>query len=223
MSPRVGGNITSVLVVKNSSLSCSSIRVYRGQTTLGDLSQTVAGFIFEFWVFSERNTNSVTQTISKKSSNTNGRLHATIFTFTGFSHTQVKGVIPSKAVHFSSQKTITLDHNKRVTGLHGKDKVVEILGPTNVCKFNGGLNHTTRSITIIRKNARTQGTVIGTNTHATIEFFALFNKRVHRFHEIRTFHDVVLFTFIYFFFEIFLSVSKVTRIDTDLFNGFSNH
>mmetsp|Transcript_5470 Transcript_5470/g.9006 ORF Transcript_5470/g.9006 Transcript_5470/m.9006 type:complete len:295 (+) Transcript_5470:1485-2369(+) len=133
------------------------------------------------------------------------------------------GIVPSHTVLFGCQQTVTLHHDERVTGLHGKDKIVVILTATNVSKFNGRFHHAAGRITVVTQDTAGEGSMVGTNAHATIEFLTLLNERNHGFDEILAFFKVILFCFVHFFFKILAAIGKVAWIDANLFERIRHH
>mmetsp|Transcript_1500 Transcript_1500/g.2118 ORF Transcript_1500/g.2118 Transcript_1500/m.2118 type:complete len:318 (-) Transcript_1500:318-1271(-) len=218
----VSSDVAGVRVGLDSLLSFHGIRV-NGQSRFRNLRQSVARFVFELGVLSQRHTNSITKTIGQQSTNSNSGFHATIFSFTGFGNSQVKRIVPAQTVLFGSQQPIRLDHNKRVASLHRKDEVVEILASANIREFDCRFYHTTGSVSVKRKNARRKGPVVGSNSHAAVQLLALFDQWVHSFDQILSFLSIVIFRFVYFFCEILSSICKVSRVDTDFFQGFGDH
>mmetsp|Transcript_18538 Transcript_18538/g.53609 ORF Transcript_18538/g.53609 Transcript_18538/m.53609 type:complete len:292 (+) Transcript_18538:668-1543(+) len=105
LSSRVTFNVSSVRVRLHSFLSFLGFGV-SGQSGLSNFSKSVAWSIFVFRILSQRDSNGITQSIGQQSSNTDGRLHTSIFSLTSFGNTQVKRVVPSQTVHFSSQQTV---------------------------------------------------------------------------------------------------------------------
>mmetsp|Transcript_9070 Transcript_9070/g.13736 ORF Transcript_9070/g.13736 Transcript_9070/m.13736 type:complete len:300 (+) Transcript_9070:1382-2281(+) len=132
-------------------------------------------------------------------------------------------VIPTHTVLLSGKKTIRLNHDKRVTCLHGENKVMVILRPANISKLNCRLNHSTRSISIKGKNTRRKRSMISSNTHSTVQLFTLFHKRKHRFEKVFSLLYIICLTLINMIFKILSSICKVSRVNSDLLNSICHH
>mmetsp|Transcript_23157 Transcript_23157/g.64187 ORF Transcript_23157/g.64187 Transcript_23157/m.64187 type:complete len:315 (+) Transcript_23157:1970-2914(+) len=145
----VGSNISCVLVRLDRSLTLLCFGIDR-QSCFSHFGQPIARFVFIFWVLCQGNSDSISQSIGKESSNTDGRFHSAIFTLTCFSNSQVQRIVPSHAVLFRSQQTIRLYHDQWITGLHRKNEVVVILASTDIGEFQGRFYHTTRCVSVER-------------------------------------------------------------------------
>ena len=131
-------------------------------------------------------------------------------------------IIPSKTVHLSSQESVALYHNHGVASFHGENKVVIVLASADISKLESRLHHTTGSITVIRKDTRREGAVVGSDSHATIQFLAFLHQWNHCLDKVSTLLEIFFFCFVNPFVKVLGTIGKVPGVDTNFFYSFSD-
>ena len=93
--------VRRVKVLKSRTVSSNcSTPMLSAQAFMPRLAKRVHGSISSSDASVRETQNGISETIEQESTDTDGRLHATVLTFTGFSDAEVKRVIPAELVHF---------------------------------------------------------------------------------------------------------------------------
>ena len=223
LTPLEGSDITCINVGSDRGLTGRRSGIGQSQAGGRDFRQAIAGFVFEFRIFRQGNTNGIAQTIGEERTNTNCRFHASVFSFSRLGDTQMERIIPAETILLGRQKTIRLHHNEWVTGFHGEYKVMEIQRTANIGKFNGGFHHTAGGISIKGQDPGGEGAVIGSDAHTTVQGFTLLYQRFQSFYQVGAFREVVFLGLINLFLKILATIGEIARIDANLLHGISDH
>ena len=125
-------------------------------------------------ILGQRNTHSITDTISQKRTHTDRALDAAVLAIARFGHTQVNRIIPvcTLLLQASNKQTIGLDHHFRIRCFHRENKLMIIHFTRDAGKFKRALDHAKRSVAIAIHDTIGKRTMVGADAHRTIFFDA---------------------------------------------------
>ena len=160
----------------------------------------------------------VADAVGEKRSNADGALDPPVLAIPGLGHAEMDRIVPigTLGIQARHEQAVGGDHDLRIGGLHGKNKLViaEIAGDPG--KLKGTFHHTERRIAEAVHDPVTERSVVGSYAHRHPALPTELHERC------KTFPDPVNLRLVLGIGVIadveFLGIGEVARVDTNLLN-----
>ena len=207
-------------IIKLRCLQSWDIRMFLPQQDV--IHQFTGNRDFGFGSLAQRYTNGISQTVGQQCADTQGGFDTSVFTVSGFRHSEMQRESHAFLFHDSDQQPDGLYHYDRIGGLYRNDNIREMFFNTDTKKFHAGFYHSFRSIAVARHDTVGQRSMVHPDTDSSMILFADIQERDKTVTDFLYFLRI-LFVCIFQFLKSTRSIYVVARINPHLLGILSRH